>query len=110
MSSFGVFSRIGGGCFRDPLCLCVCVCVVVMGISNVQHVSKAAAERLTAKFGDLCDPHELMKHQSRRMRISQLASKSRQATKTIRQMRLREKTFDEVGTCPLGLSRPDSVR
>ncbi|CAK9229329.1 unnamed protein product [Sphagnum jensenii] len=67
-----------------------------MGISNVQHVSKAAAERLTAKFGDLCDPHELMKHQSRRMRISQLASKSRQATKTIRQMRLREKAFDEV--------------
>jgi hypothetical protein len=51
-----------------------------------------------------------MKHQSRRMRISQLASKSRHATKTIRQMRLREKTFDEVGTCPLGLSRPDSVR
>ncbi|CAM6032945.1 unnamed protein product [Sphagnum compactum] len=71
-----------------------------MGITNVQHVSKAAAEGLTAKFSDLCDPQELLKHQSqqqqRRTRMSQLASKSRQATKTFRQIRLREKTLDEV--------------
>jgi hypothetical protein len=84
--------------------------VVVMVITNVQHVSKAAAEGLTAKFSDLCDPQELLKLQSqqqqRRTRMSQLASKSRQATKTLRQIRLREKTLDEVLTYYLSLSYP----
>jgi hypothetical protein len=84
--------------------------IVVMGITNVQHVSKAAAEGLTAKFSDLCDPQELLKQQSqqqqRRTRMSQLASKSRQATKTFRQIRLREKTLDEVLTYYLSVSYP----
>ncbi len=92
------------------MCATLLVGIVVMGITNVQHVSKAAAEGLTAKFSDLCDPQELLKQQSqqqqRRTRMSQLASKSRQATKTFRQIRLREKTLDEVLTYYLSLSYP----
>ncbi len=122
ISEFGVFfpwgllvgwgagSGAGGGGRRGCVFATLFVGVVVMGITNVQHVSKAAAEGLTAKFSDLCDPQELLKQQSqqqqRRTRMSQLASKSRQATKTFRQIRLREKTLDEVLTYYLSLSYP----
>lgn len=104
-------SGAGGGGRRGCVFATLFVGVVVMGITNVQHVSKAAAEGLTAKFSDLCDPQELLKQQSqqqqRRTRMSQLASKSRQATKTFRQIRLREKTLDDVLTYYLSSPIPE---
>lgn len=59
-----------------------------MAVTRVQHVTQAASEGLSAKFGDLCDPHDLvLSTRPSKRTISKFTAKSRASSKAIRQLR-----------------------
>lgn len=62
-----------------------------MAVTRVQHVTQAASEGLSAKFCDLCDPHDLTSIRASKRTISKLTAKSRASSKALRQLRNQER-------------------
>lgn len=78
-------------------CISSAVHCLAMTITNVQHVNKAASESLSAKFSDLCDPHDLAIHSPKR-KISKISTKSRASSKALRQLRKHDRRSDFTST------------